>query len=80
MNKGTRFPIFSQIISLICAPKSFNCQKGILQAAFIKKLNSAGFSKEDLEEIGVDESFLKENATKLLSKKVIDNTKPLTSS
>lgn len=38
---------------------------------FIKKLHNAGFSKEDLEEIKVDEDFLKRNADKLLPRSVI---------
>lgn len=40
--------------------------------SFIKKLHEAGFSKDDLSEIGVNEAFLKTNENKLLPKSVIE--------
>ena len=39
---------------------------GLDNDAYIKKLHSEGFSKEDLEEIGVNDAFLKQNKVKLL--------------
>jgi hypothetical protein len=39
---------------------------------FIRELNKQGFSKEDLEKIGVNEEFLKKHNSKLLPKRVMD--------
>lgn len=39
---------------------------------FIKKLHLRGFSKEDLEDIGVDKEFLEKNNDKLLPRSVIE--------
>lgn len=42
---------------------------------YIKKLHNSGFSKEDLQEIGVDETFIKQNSNKLLPRTVIEKYK-----
>lgn len=42
---------------------------------FILKLHAAGFSKEDLVEIGVNEEFIKKNSSRLLPRAVIDKFK-----
>lgn len=42
---------------------------------FIKKLHNIGLSKEDLQEIGVNETFLKQNENKLLPRSVIEKYK-----
>lgn len=43
--------------------------------AFVNKLHNAGFSKEDLVEIGVSDDFIKQNNEKLLPRIVIDKYK-----
>lgn len=42
---------------------------------FIDKLHEAGFSEDDLKEIGVDKNFILANNGKLLSKKVLEKYK-----
>lgn len=45
--------------------------KHLTNDELIKKINDGGFSKEDLEEIGVNDEFLNSNKSKLLPRKVI---------
>ncbi len=49
--------------------------KNLDDDSYIKKLNDEGFSKEDLEEIKIDETFLKQNGNKLLPRTVINKKK-----
>ena len=39
---------------------------------YIKKLHDAGFSKDDLEEIGISDDFIRKNKEKLLPRNVIN--------
>jgi len=49
--------------------------KNLSNDDFIRVLNENGYSKEDLEKIGVNNKFLKMNKSKLLPKKIIDKYK-----
>ncbi|MCZ2222054.1 MAG: hypothetical protein LC122_00270 [Chitinophagales bacterium] len=44
---------------------------------FVKKLIDNGFSKEELEEIGVNDDFINNNKDKLLPKKIIEHINAL---
>ena len=46
--------------------------KGLDNETYIKKLHEWGFSIEDLQEICVDDIFLKQNKEKLLPRKVVE--------